>query len=311
MKTIFMGTPDFAARALEAIIKKGHEVVAVYTQPDKPKGRSKKLIPSEVKVMAEKYDIPVYQPVKLREAENVEKIKEIDPEIIVVAAYGQILPLSILEIPEFGCVNIHASLLPKYRGAAPIERCIIDGEEKTGVTTMYMAEGLDTGDMIESVETPITAEDTGLSLTERLSDMGAELIISTMKKLEAGTATRTPQDDSKSNYAKMLDKAMGKLDFTKPAAELERLIRGLIPWPCAYTSIEGKSAKIIKACVVENKEEDAKPGQIIEVAKKYFVIACGKDALKILRITPEGKKEMDTVAFLNGNHIEKGIICGE
>ncbi len=310
MKTIFMGTPDFAARALEAIIKKGHEVVAVYTQPDKPKGRSKKLIPSEVKVMAEKYDIPVYQPVKLREAENVEKIKEIDPEIIVVAAYGQILPLSILEIPKYGCINIHASLLPKYRGAAPIERCIIDGEEKTGVTTMYMAEGLDTGDMIESVETPITAEDTGLSLTERLSDMGAELIISTMEKLEGGTAKRTPQDDSKSNYAKMLDKAMGQLDFNKTAVELERLIRGLIPWPCCYTTIEGKSAKILKAEVVCG-DSNAACGEIIEVTKKYFVINCKEGALKVLRITPEGKKEMDTAAFLNGNHLEKGIICGE
>ena len=307
MRVIFMGTPDFAVKALERIRDAGHEIVAVYTQPDKAKGRSGKLQPPPVKVCAEGFGIPVYQPEKLRDEENVASIRELSPEIIIVAAYGQILPESILQIPPLGCINIHASLLPKYRGAAPIERSILDGEAKTGVTTMYMAKGLDTGDMIEQAETDILPTDTGESLTERLAELGGELILSTMRKLAEGTAVRTPQKDEESTYAKMLDKAMGELDFTKPAAVLERSVRALILWPCAATLVDGKHVKIYGA---EVTEQSGTPGEILEVTKKYFTVACGEGALRIRKLQPEGKKPMDAAAFLNGNKLEAGMKVG-
>lgn len=310
MKVVYMGTPEFAVYALESIIKAGHEVAAVITQPDKSKGRSKALIPTPVKVKAMEYGIPVYQPEKLRQEENVKLLQDINPEIIVVAAYGQILPESILSIPKYGCINIHASLLPKYRGAAPIEWSIIDGETKTGVTTMYMEKGLDTGDMIEKVEVDITPEDTGATLHDKLAVEGAKLIISTMDKLYAGNATRTKQDDSLSCYASMLSKEMGNIDFSKSAEEIERLIRGLNPWPCAYTKIDGKGVKIFKAQVC-GVAEGVKPGEIVDVTKKTFTIACGKDGLIIKNLQPEGKKPMDTVAYLNGNKLAVGMMAGE
>lgn len=310
MKVVYMGTPDFAVYALESIVKAGHEVQAVITQPDKAKGRSKALVPTPVKAKAMEYNIPVYQPEKLREEENVKLLVDINPDIIVVAAYGQILPESILNIPKYGCINIHASLLPKYRGAAPIEWSIIDGEKVTGVTTMYMEKGLDTGDMIEKVEIPIESDDTGETLHDKLAEAGAKLIISTMEKLEAGTATKTKQNNEDSCYASMLNKDMGNIDFTKSATEIERLIRGLIPWPCAYTKIDGKGVKIYKAQVC-SVPEDAKPGEIVEVTKKTFTIACGKDGIIIKNLQPEGKKPMDTVAYLNGNKLNTGMIVGE
>ena len=235
-------------------------------------------------------------------------LKNINPDAIVVAAYGQILPESILNIPKYGCINIHASLLPKYRGAAPIEWSIIDGEEKTGVTTMYMEKGLDTGDMIEKTEIVIEKDDTGETLHDKLALAGAELILTTLDALEAGTATRTKQDDSKSCYASMLNKDMGNIDFTKSATEIERLIRGLIPWPCAYTKIDGKTVKLYKAEVKAIDGKDYKPGEIIEVTKKTFTIACGEDALIIRSLQPEGKKQMDTVAYLNGNKLSVGMM---
>ena len=275
MRIVYMGTPEFAAVALDAIVKE-HEVVAVITQPDKPQGRNRKLVPTPVKVKAQAYDIPVYQPVKIREEESVQMIRDYNPDVIVVAAYGQILPESILNIPKYGCINIHASLLPKYRGAAPIERAIIDGEVMTGVTTMYMAKGLDTGDMIEKAEVPITGEDTGASLHDKLAEAGAALILTTLAKLEAGTVTRTKQDDAQSCYAAMLTKELGRMDFTRPAVELERLIRGLNPWPCAYTTIDGKNVKLYKAEVInldaqmlQEKSEQTltfTPGEIVEFA---------------------------------------------
>ena len=307
MRTIFMGTPEFAVKALEEIHRDGHEIVAVYTQPDKAKGRSGKLQPPPVKVRAMELGLPVFQPERLREEENVTAIRALEPEIIIVAAYGQILPESILAIPPLGCINIHASLLPKYRGAAPIERSILDGEEKTGVTTMYMAKGLDTGAMIEQAETEILPEDTGETLTERLAGMGGELILSTMEKLKNGTAVRTPQKEEESSYAKMLDKAMGEMDFSRTAAELERSIRALIPWPCASTVIDGKRVKIYRA---EVTEQSGTPGEILEVTKKYFTIACGSGALRIRNLQPEGKKPMDTAAYLNGKKLEAGMQAG-
>ena len=307
MRVIFMGTPEFAVAALNKIHEAGHEVAAVYTQPDKAKGRSGKLQPPPVKVRAMELGLPVFQPERLREEENVTAIRALEPEIIIVAAYGQILPESILAIPPLGCINIHASLLPKYRGAAPIERSILDGEEKTGVTTMYMAKGLDTGDMIEQAETEILPEDTGETLTERLAGMGGELILSTMEKLKNGTAVRTPQKEEESSYAKMLDKAMGEMDFSRTATELERSIRALIPWPCASTVIDGKRVKIYRA---EVTEQSGTPGEILEVTKKYFTIACGSGALRIRNLQPEGKKPMDTAAYLNGKKLEAGMQAG-
>lgn len=305
MRVIYMGTPDFAVHALKSIVEAGHEVVACFTQPDKAKGRSKALQPTPVKLQAMEYGIPVYQPVKLREQENADIIRNYAPDAIVVAAYGQILSESILNIPKYGCVNIHASLLPKYRGAAPIEWAIMDGEKETGVTTMYMAKGLDTGDMIEQAVVPISDDDTGETLTEKLAASGAELILSTLTKLEAGTAVRTPQDDSQSCYASMLTKDMGDIDFTRPAEQIELLVRGLQPWPCAYTRIGGKNVKIYGAIVV-SREENVQPGEITMVTKKAFAIACGQDALQITRLQPEGKKPMDAAAFLAGNKLVAG-----
>ena len=304
MKVVYMGTPDFAVYGLKALVEAGHDVVAVITQPDKAKGRSKSLVPTPVKKQAIEYNIPVYQPEKVKEESVVNMLKELAPEVIVVAAYGQILPESILNIPPYGCINIHASLLPKYRGAAPIEWSIIDGEDVTGVTTMYMEKGLDTGDMIEKEEIVIEADDTGATLHDKLAEAGGRLIITTLEAVKSGTATRTEQDDSLSCYAKMLSKDMGNIDFSKDAASIERLIRGLNPWPCAYTTLDGKSLKLFKADVVE---KEGNPGEIIEVTKKNFTVACGKDALVIRNLQPEGKKPMDTVAFLNGNKIEVGM----
>lgn len=304
MKIVYMGTPDFAVYGLKAIVEAGHEVAAVITQPDKAKGRSKALVPTPVKKQAMEYDIPVYQPEKVREDNVVDMLKKIAPEVIVVAAYGQILPESILSIPPYGCINIHASLLPKYRGAAPIEWSIIDGEKTTGVTIMYMEKGLDTGDMIEKTEVDIENTDTGASLHDKLAAAGAKLIISTLKAVENGTATRTKQDDEKSCYAKMLSREMGNIDFSCDASYIERLIRGLNPWPCAYTVFDGKNLKIFRADVVE---KTGNPGEIIEVTRKTFTVACGKDALIIRNLQPEGKKPMDTAAFLNGNKIEPGM----
>lgn len=308
MRVIYMGTPDFAVYGLEAIVQAGHEVVACFTQPDKSKGRSKSLLPTPIKTKALELNIPVYQPDKIREATNVLLIKDINPDIIVVAAFGQILPESILDIPKYGCINIHASLLPKYRGAAPIEWAIIDGEIKTGVTTMYMEKSLDTGDMIDKVIVPISETDTAKTLHDKLAVAGSKLIIKTINELENGTALREKQDDSLSCYAKMLYKDMGNMEFARPAVELERMIRGLNPAPSAFTKINDKKVQIFKAMVVEGI---GKPGEIIEIDKKNFTIACGEKALKILEIQPEGKKKMDCASYLNGNKLSVGTIIGK
>lgn len=324
MRIVYMGTPDFAVASLESIVQAGHEVVAVVTQPDKARGRSNKPVFTPVKAKALEYDIPVYQPEKVREDTMVQTLKNYVPDVIVVAAYGQLLPESILTIPPLGCINIHASLLPKYRGAAPIEWAIIDGEQKTGVTTMYMEKGLDTGDMLDKTEVVIEPTDTGETLHDKLAEAGAKLILETLTKLGQGKATRTKQDDSLSCYASMLKKEMGRLDFTKPAVELERLVRGLNPWPCAFTTIDGKSVKIYQTEVKTVDEAYRRqcqekagelilsfvPGQIVEVTKKYFVIACGGDALLVRKLQPEGKKPMDVASFLNGNKLVAGMLLG-
>lgn len=304
MRIVYMGTPEFAVYGLESLIDNGHEVVGVVTQPDKPRGRGKNMEYTPVKEKALEYNIPVFQPEKIKDEAMIEKLKELNPQVIVVAAYGQILPESILNLPPYGCINIHASLLPKYRGAAPIEWAIIEGETVTGVTTMYMEKGLDTGDMIEKTEVTIEKDDTGKTLHDKLAQAGGKLIISTLKALENNTAVREKQNDSESCYAKMLTKEIGRIDFQNDASYIERLIRGLNPWPCAYTTLEGKILKLYKAVVVD---EDGTPGEIISVTRKDFTVACGKGALIIKNLQPEGKKPMDTVAFLNGNRLQPGM----
>ena len=305
MRVVYMGTPDFAVRPLKKIYEAGHEIVGVYTQPDAWKGRSKKLLPSDVKKAALELGLDVYQPEKLRESSVVEELKALNPDIIVVAAYGQILSEDVLNIPKYGCINIHASLLPKYRGASPIEASIINGDEKTGITIMYMAKGLDTGDIISQEETEIGLHNAE-TLTIKLSEIGAELVVKTMADIEAGTSTRTVQNDDESTYCGKLDKAMGELDFKRTAVELERLVRGLYPWPCAYMTLDGKTLKIIDSEVTDVKEASVPVGSVCEVTKKYFVIRTAEGGLKIKKLQPEGKKPMDTVAFLNGYKVEIG-----
>lgn len=309
MKVIFMGTPDFAVGALEAIVEAGHEVVLVVTQEDKPKGRGKEIQYTPVKEAAMKHGIEVYQPHRVKTEESVAKLKEFAADVFVVAAYGQILSKEILDMPKYGCVNIHASLLPKYRGAAPIQWSIINGEKVTGVTTMMMAEGLDTGDMLEKIQVEITDEETGGSLHDKLMEAGAKLILSTLTKLEEGTATRTVQDDSKSCYAKMLDKKLGDIDFTKSAEEIERLVRGLNPWPSAYTRYNGKTLKVWKAEVMD-KEYAGEHGQIVDKTKKSIIVKTGKGALAITELQVEGKKRMTTESYLCGAGFEDGAILG-
>ena len=252
MKVVYMGTPDFAVKPLLKIHEAGHEILGVYTQPDRQKGRGKKFLPSDVKVAAEKLGLEIFQPEKLRDASEVERLKGMNPDIIVVAAYGQILSEDILNIPKYGCINIHASLLPKYRGASPIEASILNGDEKTGITIMYMAKGVDTGDIISQAEIEIGKHNTE-SLTAALSEIGADLVVKTMDDIQAGNAKRIPQKDEESSYSGKLDKAMGRMVFEEDAAKLERLIRGLYPWPCAFTEIEGKSVKILDADVIKQR----------------------------------------------------------
>ena len=306
MKIVFMGTPDFSVPALKALYNAGHEIAAVVTQPDKPKGRGKAMQFTPVKEAAVELDIPVYQPVKVRDEEFVDILRDINPDVMVVVAFGQLLPKSVLDIPKYGCINIHASLLPKYRGAAPIQWVIIDGEKETSITTMQMDVGLDTGDMILTTVVPIDEKETGGSLHDKLSQAGGELIVETLKKIESGEATFTKQDDSLYNYAKMLDKKLGKIDFNKPAAEIERLIRGLNPWPSAYASLNGKTIKIWDADVTDSMA--GAPGEITEVAKDHFVVCTGKGSLIVNELQLEGKKRMESEVFLRGYRLERGDV---
>ncbi len=309
MRVIYMGTPDFAVDALEAIFNEGHEVVAVVTQADKPKGRGKEVSYTPVKESAIKLGIKVFQPIKIKEDEFVKVLEELKPEVIVVAAYGQILSERILNIPMYGCINIHASLLPKYRGAAPIQWSIINGEKYTGITTMYMEKGLDTGDMLEKTEIEIDEDETGGSLHDKLKKAGAKLIISTLEKLKNNQLTPIKQDDSLSSYASMLDKKMGLIDFSNDAASIERLIRGLNPWPSAYTYIFGKTLKIWKAKVTQEKvAKDCVCGQIVEVSKDTIKVSTKDYLLEILELQLEGKKRLTTEEFLRGVSVKVGLV---
>lgn len=306
MKIVFMGTPDFSVPALEELAKV-HQVAAVVTQQDRPKGRGHKMQYTPVKEKALELNIPVYQPEKVKNPEFVDILREINPDVIVVIAFGQILSKEILDLPKYGCINVHASLLPKYRGAAPIQWAVIDGEEETGVTTMYMAEGLDTGDVIDTAVIKLDEKETGGSLFDKLAIEGGKLIVETLSKLENGTATRTPQDDEKSSYAGKITKELGQIDFTKPAVTIERLIRGLNPWPSAYTTLDGKDMKVWDATVEEGNVTE-QPGEIVEIEKHYIKVATGENYLKINEIQLAGKKRMPMDAFLNGYSIKENIL---
>lgn len=305
MKVIFMGTPDFAVGTLEAIIEAGHEVTLVVTQPDKPKGRGKAMQFTPVKECAVAHNIPVFQPTKIREPECVAELRKYEADIIIVVAFGQILTTEILEMPKYGCFNVHASLLPKYRGAAPIQRVIIDGEKESGVTIQQMNEGIDTGDMLLKVTVPIEEKETGGSYHDKLSAAGAKLCVEAMKQAEAGTLRPEKQDDSLSCYAKMLDKKLGEIDWSKEAAVIERLVRGLNPWPSAYSHLHGKTLKIWSADVLD-KQYEAQPGQVAEVTKDAVIIQTGKGALAVKELQLEGKKRMAAGDFLRGYQVEIG-----
>ena len=321
MRIVFMGTPDFSVPALKALVEAGHQVIAVVTQPDKPKGRGKEVQMTPVKIQAMEYGIPVYQPAKVREASFVEVLKGLEADVYVVIAFGQILPKAVLELPKYGCINIHASLLPKYRGAAPIQWCVIDGERETGITTMMMDVGLDTGDMLEKAVIPIEEKETGGSLHDKLSLAGGALILSTLKKLEEGTLVRTPQTDEGTCYAKMLTKSLGDIDWNQSAVSIERLIRGLNPWPSAYTLWNGKTIKIWSADVTTGREAAAflsesgvpsetgiTPGTVVCSDKHSLVVCTGDGLLSVRELQMEGKKRMDTPAFLRGYPIPEGDV---
>lgn len=305
MKIVYMGTPDFAVGALEAIIAAGHQVTAVVTQPDKPKGRGKEVQMSPVKACALRHDIPVFQPAKIKEAEAVEILRGYQADIFVVAAFGQILSEEILAMPKYGCVNIHASLLPKYRGAGPIQWAIINGEKITGVTIMQMEKGLDTGDMLCQTEVEIAADETADTLHDKLAAAGAHLIVEALAKIEKGDVTPVKQNDEESCYAKMLTKVMGKIDWLMEAEKLDCLIRGLISWPGAFTTFHGKTLKIWKEEVI-SEQETALPGTVVRVDKDAFYVQTGKGILKILEVQPEGKKRMAVKDFLLGYPVKAG-----
>ncbi len=309
MRVVFMGTPDFAVGTLEAIIGAGHEVAAVVTQPDKPKGRSGALAMSPVKETALKYGITVLQPQRARDDAFVEELRTYNPDVIVVVAFGQILPKSIIDMPPYGCINVHASLLPKYRGAAPIQYAVIDGCEYSGVTTMQMDEGLDTGDILLVEKVKLDKKETGGSLFDRLSSVGAKLLVKTLDAKKTGNMAPVKQDEAQATYVKMISKSMGELDFTKSATELERLIRGLNPWPSAYTHIGGKMLKIWDADVLDGCE--AEPGTVVKVYADSFYVQCAIGVLKINELQLEGKKRMNTADFLRGYQLAEGTMLGE
>lgn len=307
MKIIFMGTPDFAAASLEALIASRHEIQAVVTQPDKPKGRKGELTPSPVKVIAKREGIKVYQPLKVRDEEFVKTLRAYNPDVMVVVAFGQIIPLSILKMPKFGCVNIHGSLLPKYRGAAPIQWAVLDGEKETGITTILMDEGIDTGDILLKKTIKIDADETSGSLFDKLMALGAKTILETLDELEKGSLTPTKQGESPTAYAKMLTKAMGLIDFTKSAKELDCFVRGMNPWPSAYTLLSGKTLKLWKVRAVDGS---GKAGSVIGIDKESFTIACGEGAIEVLEVQLEGKKRMSAGDFLKGSTLNIGQELG-
>lgn len=309
MRVVFMGTPDFAVPTLAALLESRHEVVGIVTQPDRPKGRSGKLQPSPVKEKALEADVPVLQPEKVKDPAFLPELEKLVPDVIVVVAFGQILPESVLNLPKYGCMNVHASLLPKLRGAAPIQWSVIDGDKESGVTIMQMDKGLDTGDILLVEKYTLDPKETGGSLFDKLSGLGGPLLLQALEQAEQGTLSPVPQEHEKHTYAKMLSKALGEIDFTKDAIVIERLIRGLNPWPSAYTHLDGKMLKLWDADVkAQEQTPAAKPGQIVEVGKDYFTVQTGRDLLVIRSLQLEGKKRMDTEAFLRGYSLTEESI---
>ena len=309
MRIVFMGTPDFAVGTLEALIGAGHEILMVVTQPDKPKGRSGQTVPTPVKVCALEHGITVFQPERVKRPEAVEELKKQNADLFVVAAFGQILSQEILDMPRLGCLNVHASLLPKYRGASPIQHVILDGEEKTGITIMQMNAGLDTGDILYQKEIVIREDETYESLEQALMKLGGETIVEALTLLEQGRLKATPQDDEKSNYAPLIKKEMGRIDFNRDAFALDRQIRGMNPWPSAYTTWRGKQLKLWRARPKETEKLGA-PGEVIEVSKDRFTVATGRGVLDIWEVQLEGKKRMSSRDFLLGVQLKPGDILG-
>ncbi len=308
MNIVFMGTPDFAVPALEALYKSKHNIAGVFSQPDKPVGRKQVLTPPPVKAFAVQNGLSVYQPNSLKNDDSYELIKKLNPDIIIVAAYGKILPKNILDFPEYGCVNIHASLLPKYRGAAPIQWAVINGDKKTGITIMKMAEGLDTGDMILVDKTEIGENETSAELFDRLAEQGAVSLLKALDTLENGSVEFTSQDDALSTYAVKITKALSPIDWSKSASEVHNLVRGLQTWPCASTIIDGKEFKIHKT--VLSLKTGNKPGEIVD--KGVLTVCCGDGCcVDVLEIQPQGKKKMDIKSFFAGNKLELGTVIGE
>ena len=307
MRIVFMGTPDFAVPSLQALIDAGHDVCAVYTQPDKPQGRKQILTAPPVKTLALEHDIPVFQPNTLKNEDEQARLRELAPEVIIVVAYGKLLPKAVLDIPPHGCINVHGSLLPRWRGAAPIQWAVIAGDEMAGVTTMQMAEGLDTGDMLLTYETKVGEKETAGELFDRLAQSGAELLTQTLVKLDE--ITPRPKDDAQSCYAHMLDKQMAVIDWSKSAHEIDCLIRGLNPWPIALTTLSGERLKVFAA---EKAAGNGEPGTVLEAdPKKGLTVACGEGALKLIEIQLVGGKRMKATDFLRGHVIEVGTKLGD
>lgn len=309
MRIVYMGTPGFAVEPLKALIDNGYEVVGVFTQPDKPVGRKAVLTPPPVKVVAQEAGLPVYQPASLKNGEGVKILEELKPDIAVVVAYGKILPVDFLDYPKYGCINIHGSILPKYRGAAPIQRCVLDGEEYAGVTSMQMDAGLDTGDMLLCEKTKIGENETSGELFDRLAVMGAQLLIKTLEALKAGELKPEKQDDTQSTYASMLDKTMSPVDWTNPAQQVHNQIRGLDPWPVAQTVLEGKNLKLF-CSELTDIEGNGKPGEAV-VLKNGLAVFCGDGkAVFINEVQYEGKKRMKAADFFRGHQITEGTVLG-
>lgn len=309
MRIVFMGTPDFAVPTLEKLYEAGHDVAAVFTQPDKPKGRGYKLTPPPVKVLAQQHATPVYQPQSLKkEPEIWSVIKQLEPDCIVVAAYGKLLPKQVLDIPKYHCVNVHGSLLPKYRGAAPIQWSVLNGDKVTGITTMLMAEGMDTGDILMQCTTPIGENETASELFDRLAEMGADLLIQTLEKLEKGELTPVKQNDNEATYASMLTKDMCMLDFSKPAREVHKKICGLSDWPCATTMLNGKRLKVYRSEIVSSKCSDVAVGTVIDTQK--FCVRCADGVVRFTEIQAEGSKRMKSEDYLRGNPVSANTVLG-
>ena len=306
MRILFMGTPDFAVASLKALVEAGHEICGVFTQPDKPKNRGHKLAFSPVKEYAVTEGLAVYQPLKMRDGEAFAIVERLQPELIVVAAYGKILPEEILCAPKYGSINVHSSILPKYRGAAPINWAILNGETVTGVTIMYMAKELDAGDIIRCAETEIAPDEDALMLTNRLAELGAEVLLQVINDLAAGTAVWVQQEHEKNTYAPMLDKTLSPMDFTKSAQTLHKQVRGLIPWPCATMELNGDTVKVYRTAIGE--ATDAVPGSIVEAGKKGIAIACGDGKLLwIVELQAQGGKRMESRAYLAGHPVQVTI----